>query len=171
NVLMLAIVSEPRKDSGRFRKLYDNRLKGVLKSADKEVENLRVLESLHGVAEVTPRFETKLSTAMLAWSRGCEFEELHRYADLADGDFVRSFRLVIDFLRQTRRAMAGHAALLEKLDRCVGKINRDVVDAERQLRMAQADTPPGDVSMESGVVNDESGDWDVIGDSRLSLDD
>ena len=67
NVLMMAIVSEPRKDSGRYRRLYEKRLKGVLKSADQELENLRVLETIHGVAEVTPRFETKLSAAMLAW--------------------------------------------------------------------------------------------------------
>ncbi len=165
NVLMMAIVSEPRKDSGRFRKLYDNRLKGILKSADREMENLRVLEALHGVAEVTPRFETKLSTAMLAWSRGCDFEELHRYADLADGDFVRSFRLVIDFLRQTRRAMAGHAALLDKLDRCVARINRDVVDAERQLRMGQTNAPPTEIAAEPDEVAEASGNLGAIGDA------
>ncbi len=168
NVLMMAIVSEPRKDSGRFRKLQDNRLKRLLKSADKEIENLRVLEAFHGVAEITPKFETKLSSAMLAWSRGCDFEELHRYADLADGDFVRSFRLVIDFLRQTRRAMTGHATLLDKLDRCITKINRDVVDAERQLRMGQGDAPSGDVPVESGETGDVAGNLDVIGDARLA---
>ena len=53
------------------------------------------------------------------------------------GDFVRSFRLVIDQLRQIRRAMAGHTTLVDKLNRCIAKINRDVVDAERQLRIGQ----------------------------------
>ena len=168
NVLMMAIVSEPRKDSGRFRKLYDNRLKGVLKSADKEIENLRVLETLHGVAEVTPRFETRLSTAMLAWSQGCEFDELQRYAELADGDFVRSFRLVIDFLRQTRRAMDGHAALLDKLDRCIAKINRDVVDAERQLRMGQTNAAPAETAAESAEVAESSENLDDIGDASVA---
>ena len=99
---------------------------------------------------------------MLAWSDGCEFEELHKYADLADGDFVRSFRLVIDFLRQTRRAMAGHATLLDKLDQCITKINRDVVDAERQLRMGQGDAPSGDVPVESGETSEASGNSGVI---------
>ena len=167
NVLMMVIVSEPRKDSGRYRKLYDNRLKQILKSADREIENLRVLETLHGVAEVTPRFETKLSTAMLAWSQGCEFEELHKYADLADGDFVRSFRLVIDFLRQTRRAMAGHVTLLDKLDLCVAKINRDVVDAERQLRIRQANAPPGEIPVKSDDTGDASGNLGMVGDTRV----
>jgi ATP-dependent RNA helicase DOB1 len=137
NLLMMAIVSEQRKDSGSARRVQDNQLRRILKAVEKEIESLRALEVLHGVAEVTQKIETSLATAMLAWSRGCHFEELQKYADLADGDFVRSFRLVIDFLRQTRRAMAGHTALLEKLDRCVAKINRDVVDAERQLRIGQ----------------------------------
>ena len=168
NVLMMAIVSEPRKDSGHYRKLYDNRLKQVLKSADREIESLRVLEALHRVAEVTPKFETKLSTAMLAWSRGCEFEELHRYADLADGDFVRSFRLVIDFLRQARRAMEGHGTLLDKLDRCIAKINRDVVDAERQLRMGQGNAPSGEMPVELGETGDVSGKLGVIDDAGVA---
>ncbi|MYB00559.1 hypothetical protein F4X90_12910 [Candidatus Poribacteria bacterium] len=79
----------------------------------------------------------RLSTAMLAWSRGCEFDRLEKYAHLDAGDFVRTFRLVIDQLRQIRRAMAGHTALVDKLNRCIGKINRDVIDAERQLRIGQ----------------------------------
>ena len=69
-----------------------------------------------------------------------------------------TFRLVIDQLRQIRRAMSGHTALVDKLNRCIGKINRDVVDAERQLRIGQEnldgatveDTP--EVSEQSGSV-------------------
>jgi hypothetical protein len=36
-----------------------------------------------------------------------------------------------------RRAMEGHEALRDKISRCIAKINRDVVDAERQLRVEQ----------------------------------
>ncbi len=137
NVLLLAIMSEPRKDSGHYRKLQDNRLRWLFRAVDKEIEYVRVLEAHHQVAEATPLLETRLSTAILAWSQGCKFEELRQYADIADGDFVRSFRLVIDMLRQIRRAMPEHTALVAKIDRCVGRINRDVVDAERQLRVGQ----------------------------------
>ena len=76
---------------------------------------------------------------MLAWSRGCEFDTLTDYAALDPGDFVRTFRLVIAQLPQIRRAMTGHTALIDKLNRCIAKINRDVVDAERQLRIGQDD--------------------------------
>ena len=136
NCLMVAIISEPRKD-GYFRQVTDETLLELFYEVNAEIETVQELEVRYGVAEVTPLLELRLCTAMLAWSQGCDFEQLERYARLDPGDFVRTFRLVIDQLRQLRRAMSGHGALIDKLDRCVQKINRDVVDAERQLRIGQ----------------------------------
>ena len=137
NVLAMAIVCEDRKDWGYYRKLEDKKIRRLLRTADREIESIRIYEEQHHVDSVTPKLVTKMSTAMLAWSQGCEFETLPQYVNLADGDFVRAFRLVIDLLRQVRRAAVRHDALLDKVDRCLDKINRDVVDAERQLRAGQ----------------------------------
>ena len=137
NVLVMAIVCEDRKDWGHYRKLDNKKIRSSLRSADREIDSIRTLEEQYQIDPVTPKLVTKLSTAMLAWSQGCEFETLPQYVNLADGDFVRSFRLVIDLLRQVRRATVGHGVLLDKVDRCLDKINRDVVDAERQLRAGQ----------------------------------
>ncbi len=136
NCLMVAIVSEPRKD-GYFKPLKEDRLLDILYEVSSEISLIQYLEVQHNVTEVTPLLELRLCTAMLAWSRGCDFDRLEKYARLDAGDFVRSFRLVIDQLRQIRRAMAGHTTLVDKLNRCIAKINRDVVDAERQLRIGQ----------------------------------
>ena len=136
NCVMVAIVSEPRKD-GYYKRLKNKRLLDALYAVNYEISILQHLEVKHKVAEITPSLELRLCTAMLAWSRGCEFDRLGEYADLDAGDFVRAFRLVIDQLRQIRRAMKGHTALIDKLNQCIGKINRDVVDAERQLRIGQ----------------------------------
>ena len=136
NCLMVAIVTEPRKD-GYFKPLKDERLLEELYAVNSEISFIQHLEVKHKVTEITPLLELRLCTAMLAWSRGCDFDKLEKYARLDAGDFVRSFRLVIDQLRQIRRTMKGHTALVEKLNRCIGKINRDVVDAERQLRIGQ----------------------------------
>ena len=140
NVLAMAIVCEDRKDWGYYRKLEDKKIRRLLRTADREIESIRIYEEQYQVDPLTPKLVTNMSTAMLAWSQGCEFETLPQYVNLADGDFVRAFRLVIDLLRQVRRAAVGHDALLDKVDRCLDKINRDVVDAERQLRAGQ-DTP------------------------------
>ena len=138
NCLMVAIISEPRKD-GYFKPLKDERLLDEFYVVSSEISFIQHLEVKHKVTEITPLLELRLCTAMLAWSRGCDFDKLEKYARLDAGDFVRTFRLVIDQLRQIRRTMSGHTALVEKLNRCIGKINRDVVDAERQLRIGQED--------------------------------
>lgn len=136
NCLIIAIVSEPRKD-GYYKKIKDKRMLSILGAAMNEIADIQRVENQHDVSDLTPLLELHLCSAMRAWSRGCEFDDLPGYADLDAGDFVRSFRLVIDQLRQIRRAMPTHTALVDKLNRCIGKINRDVVDAERQLRIGQ----------------------------------
>ena len=136
NCLIVAIISEPRKD-GYYKRLKDKRMLSVLGAAMDEIMEVQRLENQLNVSEYVPTLELHLCSAMLAWSRGCEFDKLTEYAALDPGDFVRSFRLVIDQLRQIRRAMEGHTALTDKLNRCIGKINRDIVDAERQLRIGQ----------------------------------
>ncbi|MDD9973876.1 MAG: DEAD/DEAH box helicase [Candidatus Poribacteria bacterium] len=151
NCLMVAIVSEPRKD-GYFKPLKGDRFLDILSEVSSEISVIQYLEGQHNVTEGTPMLELRLCTAMLAWSRGCDFDTLENYARLDAGDFVRTFRLVIDQLRQIRRAMAGHATLVDKLNRCIAKINRDVVDAERQLRIAQEEL---DGTTEEDVVDIE----------------
>ena len=153
NCLMVAVVSEPRKD-GYFKPLKNERLLEELYAVSSEISFIQNLEAKHKVTELTPMLELRLCTAMLAWSRGCDFDALEKYARLDAGDFVRAFRLVIDQLRQIHRAMSGHTTLVDKLNRCIGKINRDVVDAERQLRigqedLAEASEPPLPVALES----------------------
>ena len=156
NCLMVAIVSEPRKD-GYYKRLKDERLLEIFYVVSSEISNIQNLEFGHKVTEMTPMLELRLCTAMLAWSRGCEFDQLEKYARLDAGDFVRTFRIVIDQLRQIRRAMVGHNALVDKLNRCIEKINRDVVDAERQLRIGQ-----------ESLAETESGNSDEIEDSTSS---
>ena len=89
NVIIMGIVCESRKDLHHYRKLKDKRLIQMLRDVDSEIEHVQTLERKYRVAEEIPKLESKLSTAILAWSQGCEFEDLHQYVNLADGDFVR----------------------------------------------------------------------------------
>lgn len=157
NCLMVAIVSEPRKDS-YYRPLSNARLLGALEAVTGEILPIQRLEMKHKVSEMTPMLELRFCTAMQEWSRGCEFDKLEDYADVDAGDFVRTFRLVIDQLRQIRRAMSGHGVLVDKLNRCIGKINRDVVDAERQLRIGQENAPDTETETETAAETAETDD-------------
>lgn len=153
NCLMVAIVTEPRKDV-YFKPLTNEHLLEILYAVNSEISFIQYLEGKHKVTEITPMLEFRLCTAMLAWSRGCEFDQLEKYARLDAGDFVRTFRLVIDQLRQIRRTMTGHTVLVDKLSRCIEKINRDVIDAERQLRIGQENLD--EMTAEDGVNVDAS---------------
>lgn len=157
NCLMVAIVSEPRKDS-YYRPLSNARLLGALEAVTQEILPIQRLEMKHKVSEMTPMLELRFCTAMQEWSRGCDFDKLEDYADVDAGDFVRTFRLVIDQLRQIRRAMSGHGVLVDKLNRCIGKINRGVVDAERQLRIGQENAPETETETETAAETAETDD-------------
>ena len=174
NCVMVAIITEPRKD-GYFQPLKDERLLEELYAVNSEISFIQSLEVKHKVTEITPLLELRLCTAILAWSRGCDFDKLERYARLDAGDFVRTFRLVIDQLRQIRRAMSGHTALVDKLNRCIGKINRDVVDAERQLRIGQEsldgatmEDPVGDSEQSVSVAVEGSDDTEAGSETSVS---
>jgi superfamily II RNA helicase len=136
NVLVMAIVHESKPDE-YYQKIKSKVLKRIFVKANEEIERIRNCEARWNVEQLTPVLDDKLSAAMLAWSQGCDFEKLHQYTDISDGDIVRAFRSAIDQLRQMRRALEGHEALRDKMSRCIDKINRDVVDAERQLRVEQ----------------------------------
>ena len=155
NCLMVAIVSEPRKDV-YYKRIKNERLLEIFYTVSSEISDIQNLEFKHEITEMTPMLELRFCSAMLAWSRGCEFDQLEKLAHLDAGDFVRTFRLVIDQLRQIRRAMAGHTGLVDKLNRCIEKINRDVVDAERQLRIGQeslAEAAAEDVDTSEGSTS------------------
>ena len=168
NCLMVAIITEPRKD-GYFKPLKEERLLEALYAVNAEISSIQHLEVKHKVTEITPLLELRLCTAMLAWSRGCDFDQLEKYADLDAGDFVRTFRLVIDQLRQIRRAMTGHTTLVDKLNRCIGKINRDVVDAERQLRIGHADLDETKIGESEEPLPIELDDFDLEAESETSV--
>jgi superfamily II RNA helicase len=136
NVLVMAIVYESKPDE-YYQKLKSKNLKRILVKANEAIEYIRTCEIRCKVEELIPVLDAKLSAAMLAWSKGCDFEELHQYTDISAGDIVRAFRSAIDLLRQMRRVLEGHEDLRDKISRCIAKINRDVVDAERQLRVEQ----------------------------------
>ncbi len=64
------------------------------------------------------------------WCNGCTFSELMQLADLDEGDFIRMFRQTIDILRQLRKASSNWPERVEKLNRCIALLDRDLVKVE-----------------------------------------
>ena len=76
-----------------------------------------------------------LAAAVQAWMRGCRFEDLRNFTSTQDGDIVRNFRLAVQVLRQFAWAVHEHPELHERLLNTLARLNRDEVDAERQLTL------------------------------------
>ena len=135
SILATAIICDSREREW-YKPAPKDLLGDVFYKADKCIDQLRRREQLFGIKGVQVKLlDSSLTGAVYAWGKEkCEFEELRKYTDASEGDLVRALRMTIDLLRQTQRAVAGHSTLHEKLENSVKKINRGVVDAERQLR-------------------------------------
>ncbi|MCE9584036.1 MAG: hypothetical protein K8T20_16250 [Planctomycetes bacterium] len=109
-------------------------------SGNSAIERVRKLEGEMGILLPTKELDFRMASAVQAWSRGCPFQDLEAHTSLSDGDMVRYLRLAVQLQRQTMRALmdyphfANDPYLAEKLKSAANRVNRDVVDAEKQLR-------------------------------------
>ncbi|MBW2987553.1 DEAD/DEAH box helicase [Candidatus Woesearchaeota archaeon] len=114
NVLLGAIVYEPRRADKFYTKMKNPRVKinmsNQLIRKRLKPKNLAVMDEL-----------------VRSWSDGCEFKELLQKTNLAEGDIIRLFRQIIDRLGQIMKA---EHSITDKLKRCLEKIDRDVVAVE-----------------------------------------
>lgn len=133
NVLISSIVFESRRGAS-YRKLQETKVDAVMLHAEEAVRWLKREERKVGVPIMIKALDSKLNKAVYEWSRGCDFEKLKTYTSADEGDLVRSFRLIVDFIRQMKRAI-NDAPFRQKMDRCVDLLYRDVVDAEAQLQI------------------------------------
>ncbi|MBI4313557.1 MAG: DEAD/DEAH box helicase [Candidatus Omnitrophica bacterium] len=80
-----------------------------------------------------PHFQ--LSPAVEAWMRQATFEKLGPLCGCDDGEIVRAFRMTVQILKQLNHIKGAPAALKGVAHQALDKINRDVVDAEQELRL------------------------------------
>jgi len=76
-----------------------------------------------------------LYPAVEAWAGGCDFDDLSHYTTASGGDIVRALRMAIQMLRQLQHALTEDYPLTQQLELARVSINRDVVDAKRQLEL------------------------------------
>nr|MBP7216797.1 hypothetical protein [Candidatus Omnitrophota bacterium] len=74
-----------------------------------------------------------LSNGVEAWLRGTTFDKTLRLTDTDEGEVIRYFRMGIQILREINEAPISQT-LRERLKETRRVMNRDIVDAEKQLR-------------------------------------
>jgi superfamily II RNA helicase len=128
--LFTAIVYEPRKmdDTDLQPIRLEKESLGVIRDWRRE-------EKRQGLRELTKRPQFALNTVALAWARGADFEDLKRLTSASEGDLVRTFRMSLQLMRQLRRVLPADDPLRAKLADAAERMDRDVVDARRQLEL------------------------------------
>jgi superfamily II RNA helicase len=133
NVVVTAIVFESKRDCW-YKMLEKSIISPIISDPIRKIKSIIEIENSLGILPTLKELDTKLSFAAYEWSGGCGFDELTDYTDAPPGDLVRYFRLASDLLRQIRRVVSTDDSLFYKINDCISRVNRDVVDAERQLR-------------------------------------
>lgn len=101
--------------------------------ADKVIHDLRRKERRHDIAAPIAEMDFSLAGAVLAWAEGCALNDLLSYG-FPEGDLVRSLRMTVQLLR-TLRDTVPDPVVADRMHDALKLINRDVVDAQAQLRV------------------------------------
>ncbi|MFN0205192.1 MAG: DEAD/DEAH box helicase [Planctomycetota bacterium] len=89
---------------------------------------LKIPEGIH-------RPDFSLTIAAFSWCHGDTIDLLERQTLTAAGDIVRTFRTSIQCLRNMRSVLAPSYSLYHNLTEAIQLLNRDEVDARRQLEL------------------------------------
>jgi superfamily II RNA helicase len=132
-VIAAAVVFEPRKNQRMPIGLSKNTKK--IKHACEDIfDTIKRKEERYRIHPFSKLPYFHLAVAMEAWLRGTSFDKILRYTDTDEGEVVRYFRMSVQILREINEAKVASHLLRDKIKETIRVINRDIVDAEKQLR-------------------------------------
>jgi superfamily II RNA helicase len=112
------------------------RLHGALRAAvDDLAEELLEREHHHGIPTPSKAPSWGLTRAIDAWYDGQGFEAVEELTPATPGEVCRTFRMALQLMRSVRRTLAQESPLQERLGEVASRINREEVDARRQLAL------------------------------------
>ncbi len=135
-LLFSAVVFEERRGDASER-LDPSVFEEVRAPAEHRLALFRRREHEAGLQDLSKELDWKMSGPAGLWADGCDWEGLRERTTVSDGDLVRTFRQAIQVLRNVREALPlmGAADLAPRFTEAIQRINRDAVDAKRQLEL------------------------------------
>jgi len=130
-ILSLALVFEPRKGSIMPRLTRDAR--SLQDITTNTLDKIQKMEKGLGIKPFSKNYFFHLTPSIEAWMKNETFDRLLRYTDADEGEIIRSFRMAIQILREMIDTSISQQ-LKDRLKKVVYLVNRDIIDAERQLR-------------------------------------
>ncbi len=134
NVFLMGLIFEPRKGIDEPPKLSHQNEK-LLKLIQHYHRLIHKKEQTFRIRPYTKPPHFHLAKAVEAWTRGEPFDKVARDTTEDEGTLVRYFRMVTQLLREIMHAPHASEDLRKKAAKARGLIDRDVVDAEKQLRV------------------------------------
>ena len=133
-MVFTALVYEERRREGVPR--LPARLYGDLrKKIDRTIADMQRVEARFGIDSPMRTCDWGLTRPLFDWIRGGTLEEIEERMDTGGGDFVRCLRMTVQLLRNARRAVPKDWAMYDSLGDAIELLNRDEVDATRQLEL------------------------------------
>lgn len=132
SVLLSGLICEPRK--GDHVPRLTARIEKIRTHAEQYHRKIHKLESLMHIHPYTKHPHFNHALAVEAWVHGTPFDRIFRLTTADEGEIVRHFRMIIQLLRELEHAHSTSEELRARAHKTRMKINRDVVDAEKQLR-------------------------------------
>ncbi|OGW88873.1 MAG: hypothetical protein A3A73_02600 [Omnitrophica bacterium RIFCSPLOWO2_01_FULL_50_24] len=133
NVVLSSLVFEPRKGDRLPKLSYGHH--ELLKGVEHYIRLIHKKERKFHVFPYTKLPHFHLAATVEAWTQGESFDRLFRLTQVDEGELVRHFRMIIQILRDLAAAPHVSNRLRDSALRARRLINRDVVDAEKQLRV------------------------------------
>ncbi|HLD56204.1 MAG TPA: hypothetical protein VJA00_01145, partial [Candidatus Omnitrophota bacterium] len=133
SILLSGLVFEPRKGDDRPRLHSKN--EALLRESERYSRQIHKRESKYRIFPYAKPPHFNLAPVVEAWVRGESFDKLFRLTSADEGELVRHFRMIIQLLKDLIHAAHSSDRLRETAHKAFRLINRDVVDAERQLRV------------------------------------
>jgi superfamily II RNA helicase len=131
-ILITALVYEPRK--GEIKPRLSKPVKSLKRDLARFMRGINKTERQFRISPLSKKFFFSLSPVAKLWFQGADFSKLSRFSGLDEGEIVRYFRMSIQVLRQLHTSSQISPTLRTKVANCLRRVNRGVIDAERQLR-------------------------------------
>ncbi len=130
-IMAVSVVFEPRKNQHIPPLSKPSQYLKMI--CDRCYDKIRHREARHRIYPFSKAPHFNLAKAMEAWMHGTQFAKILLLTDTDEGEVIRYFRMAVQILREIEDAPISNT-LSERVSKTIHRINRDVIDAEKQLR-------------------------------------
>ncbi|MBU1888100.1 MAG: DEAD/DEAH box helicase [Candidatus Omnitrophica bacterium] len=130
-ILCVALVFEPRKITVLPK--ITSTARSLQHITDNIVSRVNKIEEGFGIKPLSKAYHYHLALCLESWMKKEEFDRILRYTDADEGEIIRNFRMAVQILRELLDTPAS-AEFKNKARNVMRLINRDIIDAEKQLR-------------------------------------